>query len=187
VKKLLRMAAGAAAAAGLLAVSAAAGAVDGISFEYGKSDSSNVDVNLYRVALQWDWGVKWLDTGGWHLGGYWDLSAAYWDNNSTPRDNSGLADVGFTPVFHFGQDNPSGFSPYVELAVGAHFLSATSINSQRRFGSSYQFGDRIGAGFRFGDKGEYDLGYSYQHESNAGIKEPNQGINFQQVRLMYHF
>jgi hypothetical protein len=182
VKKLLQIAA----AAGLLGA-ASAQAVDGVSFEYGKSDSSNVDVNLYRVALQWDWGKHWLATGNWHLGGYWDLSAAYWNNDSTPRDNSGLADVGLTPALRFGQNNPSGVSPYVELAVGIHFLLATSINSQRRFGSSFQFGDRVGAGLRFGDRGEFDLGYSYQHESNAGFKEPNQGINFHQVRLMYHF
>ena len=55
------------------------------------------------------------------------------------------------------------------------------------FGSSFQFGDHIGAGVRFGDKGRYDVGYRYQHLSNAGIKEPNQGINFHQLRLQYHF
>jgi lipid A 3-O-deacylase len=183
VRKLLQISAGVA----LLMAASTMWAVDGISFEYGKSDSSNVAVDLYRAALQWDWGKDWLDTGSWHLGGYWDLSAAYWDNESVPRNNNGLADVGFTPVFRFGQNNVSGVSPYVELAVGIHFLSTTSINSQREFGSSFQFGDRIGTGLRFGNKGEYDLSYSYQHESNGSFKEPNQGINFQQLRLMYHF
>lgn len=178
-------------AAAALAFSSAAFAVDfavdGVSFEYGKSDSSNSNVWLYRAGLQWDWKKKWFDAGGWHLGGYWDLSLGYWDNNSRLKTHSGIADIGLTPVFRFQQGNYAGFSPYVEAGIGFHFLSATSVGPERKFGSSFQFGDHLGAGLRFGDKGRYDLGYRYQHLSNAGIKGPNQGINFHQVRLQYWF
>jgi hypothetical protein len=31
------------------------------------------------------------------------------------------------------------------------------------------------------------LSYRYQHLSNAGIKQPNQGINFHLLRFQYHF
>ena len=96
-------------------------------------------------------------------------------------------DFGLTPVLRLQPNNPAGFSPYAELGVGFHFLSSTSVSPQRQFGSSFQFGDHVGAGVRFGDKGQYDIGYRYQHLSNAGIKQPNQGINFQQLRLQYHF
>ena len=68
-----------------------------------------------------------------------------------------------------------------------HFLSATSVSPQRQFGSSFQFGDHVGAGVRFGEKSKYEIGYRYQHFSNAGIKGPNQGINFNELRLQYHF
>jgi len=173
--------------AALLTASTAAVAVDGVSFEYGRSDSGNASVDLYRVGVQWDWNKKLIEMGGWHLGGYWDLSAGYWDNRSALRTTSSLADIGFTPTFRFQQNTISGLSPYAELAVGFHFLSHTSVSQQRKFGSSFQFGDHIGAGVRFGDKGRYDVGYRYQHLSNAGIKEPNQGINFHQLRLQYHF
>jgi hypothetical protein len=166
---------------------AAAWAVDGVSFEYGKSDSSNADVKLYRVGLQWDWHKKWLDTGNWHVGGYWDLNLGYWDNDSTAKTNSSIADVGLTPVFRFQQNNPTGISPYAEAGIGIHLLSETEVSPKRQFGSSFQFGDHLGAGVRFGDKGRYDLGYRYQHLSNAGIKEPNQGIIFHQLRLQYRF
>ncbi len=162
-------------------------AVDGVSFEYGKSNSSNADVKLYRVGLQWDWKKKWFDTGSWHLGGYWDASMGYWDNDSPGKTNSGLADIGFTPVFRFQSNNLTGVSPYAEAAIGVHFLSRTSVSDQRQFGSSFQFGDHIGVGLRFGDKGQYDLGYRYQHLSNGGLKDPNQGINYNQVRFQYHF
>jgi lipid A 3-O-deacylase len=164
-------------------------AVDGLSLEYGKSDASNSDVKLYRVGLQWDWKKRWFDTGNWHLGGYWDLALGYWDNRTAPalRTHGSITDIGFTPVFRFQQNNPRGMSPYIEAAIGVHLLSATSVSTERKFGSSFQFGDHVGLGLRFGDKGQFDIGYRYQHLSNAGIKAPNQGINFHQLRLQYHF
>ena len=174
-------------AAALLAASPAAFAMDGVSFEYGRSDSSNSSVNMYRAGMQWDWNRKLIEAGGWHLGGYWDLSLGYWNNNSPFKTTSNLADTGFTPTLRFQENTISGLSPYAELAAGFHFLSTTSVGAERRFGSSFQFGDHIGAGVRFGDKGRYDIGYRYQHLSNAGIKEPNQGINFHLLRLRYHF
>ncbi len=174
-------------AAALLAASPAALAVDGVSFEYGKSDSGNSSVNLYRVGIQWDWNKKLLEVGNWHVGGYWDLNLGYWDNRSVAKTNNSITDIGFTPVFRFQQNSMTGLSPYAELGVGFHFLSQTSVSTERRFGSSFQFGDHVGAGVRFGDKGQYDIGYRYQHLSNAGIKQPNQGINFHLVRLQYHF
>ena len=174
-------------AAALLAVSPPAYAVDSMSFEYGHSDSSNVSVNLYRVSAQWDWNKKLIEMGAWHLGGYWETSFGYWDNNSFAKTHDSIFDFGVTPVFRFQQNNISSLSPYAELGVGFHLLSHTSVSTQRQFGSAFQFGDHIGAGVRFGDKGKYDIGYRYQHLSNAGIKQPNQGINFHQLRLQYHF
>ena len=174
-------------AAALLAASAAAKAVDGMAIEYGHSDSSNVSVNLYRVSVQWDWHKKLLDFGRWHLGGYWESSFGYWANNSFAATHGSIIEFGLTPVLRLQPNNPAGFSPYAELAAGVHLLSHTSVSEQRQFGSSFQFGDHVGAGVRFGDKGQYDIGYRYQHLSNAGIKGPNQGINFHQLRLQYHF
>ena len=181
--------------AALLAFSpmaAAAGgpfAVDGISFEYGDSDSSNSEVTLYRVGLQWDWKKRWLETGGWHLGGYWDLSLGYWDNRTRAplKTHGSITDIGLTPVLRFQQTNPRGLSPYAEAGIGFHALSATSVSTERRFSTQFQFGDHVGFGVRFGEKGEFDLGYRYQHLSNADIKKPNQGISFHQIRLQYHF
>jgi hypothetical protein len=121
------------------------------------------------------------------VGGYWDLNLGYWDNRSAARTNSSITEIGFTPVFRFQQNGITGPSPYAELGVGFHFLSTTSVSTERQFGSSFQFGDLVGVGVRLGDKGQYDIGYRYEHLSNAGIKHPNQGINFNQVRFQYHF
>ena len=90
-------------------------------------------------------------------------------------------------MFRLQQNAPGEFSPYVEAAVGIHLLSATSVSNLRRFSTAFQFGDHIGFGIRFGQKQAFDLGYRFQHISNADIKKPNQGIEFHQVRLQYNF
>ena len=156
--------------------------IDSVSIEGGYSPNDNGDVGMARVGVQWDWGVKWFETSSWYLGGYWDLSAGYWH-----ASDSDIGDFGLTPVFRLQSTATSGFSPYVEIAVGAHLLTDTSITTNRQFSTNFQFGDHLGAGFRFGDKDEYDLAYHFQHLSNASIDTPNPGINFHQIRLQYHF
>ena len=174
-------------AAALMIATPVVHAVDSMSVELGTSDSSNASVDLVRLGIQWNF-PKRLDLGpNWHIGGFFDLSLGYWDNDSPGRTASSLADVGFTPVFRLQPTNPAGLAPYLEAGVGAHVLSKSSVSTERRFGTLFQFGSHLGVGMRFGAKQAFDLGYRYQHLSNASIKDPNQGINFHLVRLQYHF
>ena len=167
-----------------LALPAQAYAVDGFSIEAG----NGMGTDMMRAGIQWDWHKQWFDHGGWHLGGFWDASVGQWRGHAQIGGNQNITDFGLTPVFRY-QRNSSlfGIVPYVEGAVGFHLISPTYINADRKFSTSYQFGDHVGAGFRFGDKAQYDLTYRFQHLSNGSIKEPNQGINFNQIRFAYHF
>jgi lipid A 3-O-deacylase len=51
----------------------------------------------------------------------------------------------------------------------------------------HQFGSHVGIGARFGNKDAFELSYRYQHISNASIKHPNNGINFNILRVGYWF
>ena len=155
-------------------------AVDGVSIEAGSGNSTDMG----RIGLQWDWKKRWFQGQNWHVGGYWDLSAGYWDLGARPGQNDNIAEIGLTPVFRLQQNDLKGL--YAEAAIGFHLLSRTSIGD-RRFSTRFQFGDHLGIGYRFGAKGEYDLSYRFQHLSNGGIKKPNDGINFSQIRFQYHF
>jgi hypothetical protein len=46
-----------------------------------------------------------------------------------------------------------------------------------------QFGSHIGAGLRLGEAGQTKLGVGFQHLSNAGLKQPNGGINLYLLTL----
>jgi lipid A 3-O-deacylase len=167
-------------AAMLVAASGPARALDGVAVEIGSGDGTD----MARIAIQYDWKQRWLQGANWHLGGYWDLGIGQWHHGATGNQNEDITEIGITPVFRVQPNSLQGF--YVEAAIGAHFLSHTSLG-ERRFSTSFQFGDHVGAGYRFGAKRAYDLSYRYQHLSNGSIKRPNSGINFNQIRLQYHF
>ena len=156
-------------------------AVDGVAFEIGSGDG----VDMARVGVQWDWNKRWFQGANWHLGGYWDVAAGYWHRGDVRAgEHDEIFDIGVTPVFRIQPNSLIG--PYVEAAIGFHLLSHTSIGD-RRMSTAFQFGDHLGVGYRFGARGSFDLGYRFQHLSNASIKRPNPGINFHQIRLQYRF
>jgi len=162
-------------------------AIDGMSINGGPDSSSHASVDLYRVGVQWKWDKRWFESSNWHLGGYWDLQAGYWDNSSPNRTNSGLWEAAFTPVFRIQQNHLSSIAPYAEFGVGVHLLSETSVSEQRRFSTNFQFGSHVGIGVRFGENNAFEIGYRYQHISNAGIDHPNNGINFNILHFGYWF
>jgi len=64
---------------------------------------------------------------------------------------------------------------YYEAGVGGYLLSKTINNDDTRVPSAFEFGSHIGIGFRLAKN--HTLGIGLQHLSNAGIKQPNGGID----------
>jgi lipid A 3-O-deacylase len=160
---------------------APARAVDGVAFEVGSGEGAD----RIGAAVQWDWNRQLLRFSDWHLGGYWDASLSQWHKGSVAAgQRRDITEIGFTPVFRIQPNALKG--PYFEAGIGAHLLSHASIGD-KNLSTSFQFGDHLGLGYRFGAKGALDVSYRFQHYSNASIKRPNPGINFNEVRLQYHF
>lgn len=165
-----------------LLVSAPVAAVDGISFIAGTGD----DAQMGSVGLVWNWDKQWFKTGDWSLGGYWEADLSYWRGDG-PRPEGDIGGVGITPVFRFQNAGNGGFAPYLEAAIGAHFFSGVQLTGTKKMGSSFEFGDHVGAGVSFGDRRQYDIGYRFQHYSNGGYTHNNGGENFHEVRFKYGF
>ncbi len=155
-------------------------ALDGTYLLLGRGDGADIA----RAGLMWNWQKTWRVSDQWHWGGYWDASLGYWHERDAGSDNRNIVDIGVTPVFRLQRSAVGGLAPYVEGAIGVHLLSHPYAG---KLGSCFEFGDHVGLGARFGPKQEYDLAYVLQHVSNGGIKQPNHGINFNQIRFAYHF
>ena len=139
------------------------------------------DTYLVRIGARRGWfdGER---SGLWRWRGFWEFEAGYWrwdDERIRPEGGEELAEVAATPVFRLERTSgyESGARPFVEGAVGVHLISETLVSS-RDMSSHFHFGSHVGAGWYFGRNDRYELALHIQHLSNAGLKEPNPGINF---------
>lgn len=145
----------------LWAATLPAHALDGAAVEFGYGDR---EASLVRASVQWQQLQRLLPPS---IRLHWDLSIARWDS-----DTDAIYDVGFTPVFRY-----SGVArrPYLEAAIGLHWISSTAVHRHAPFSTRFQFGDHVGIGYRFN---RYELSVRLQHLSNGGLRNPNPGINF---------
>ncbi|GAB3481183.1 acyloxyacyl hydrolase [Azotobacter salinestris] len=126
----------------------------------------------YRLSLGLPWEKQWWKSDLGHVTGYWDAGYTYWEGGSGNDNYSGAHSLSFSPVFTY-EFSGFGVTPFVELGVGVAFFSKTRVGEQQ-LGSSFNFEDRIGAGIKFA--GGQKVGIRAIHYSNAGIKQPNDGI-----------
>lgn len=122
-----------------------------------------------RAGLGFDWQKSWLRSDVGELTGYWDLGYTYWEAGEKA---GGRHSFSFAPVFvyEFGH---GAIKPFIEAGIGVAVFTGTNAGDQS-FGSAFNFEDRIGAGLRFSEDQRIILRAT--HYSNAGIKEPNDGI-----------
>lgn len=122
-----------------------------------------------RTALGFAWDRSWFQSPTGKMTGYWDVGYTYWEAGD---EAGGRHSLSFAPVFvyEFGQGD---IKPFLEAGIGLAVFSGTTAGDQR-FGSAFNFEDRVGAGLKFGDSQR--VGVRVTHYSNAGIKEPNDGI-----------
>jgi len=85
------------------------------------------------------------------------------------------------PVLHYQLNSP-GAQPFIELSVGAAYLSETRWEKGYDISSRRLFADRIGFGYAFE---EMEISLNYSHFSNAGLHRPNPGADMVAVRASF--
>jgi lipid A 3-O-deacylase len=163
----------------VLFISTESSALDGISLGIGKSRDS---INIYHLGFQKQFGHSWLKSEVGSLSGYHELSLNYWEHS-----DESIQQVAYSPVFAYESTAfGSGIFPYLEGGIGVSYISEKMIKG-RNMSSHFQFEDRIGMGVRVGEDRKHDLNFGYLHYSNAGIKQPNDGIDIFILSYTYSF
>lgn len=170
-------------AAGFLCFSGAAAADQfGVQLAAGTADHH---VRKLDLGFVWDPNLTWWQIGDWHFSLVGEAHAAWWHTDEgNVHDNIG--EFGVTPVVRFIRGT-GWFRPYVELGVGVRLITHPRESTDFTMSTAFQFADMAGAGVAFGEHQHYQVGYRFQHLSNASIKEPNPGINFHQIYVQYNF
>ena len=92
-------------------------------------------------------------------------------------------DLNVTPVWRSESAFGGAAKGYVEAGLGVYLLSHTINNDNNRLPSSLEFGSHLGVGLQLDPR--LSVGLAVQHISNAGIKQPNGGINLYMLTASY--
>jgi hypothetical protein len=120
-------------------------------------------------------------------GVYVEASVSRWNSRGGHPSESGvLTQIAAVPVVRYRFAD--GGSPwFVEGGIGATVTSSVFRSADKHFSTAFNFGDHVGFGVAFGPARKDELVLRAEHFSNAGIKHPNPGENFVQLRYAHHF
>jgi len=140
--------------------------------------------NAIAIGATWDTGWQ----RRWRIGDaslYWEASIGRWTATHDMTNSSGLVtQFGITPVLRI--EPRAGSRWFFEAGIGLNVLTPIYQNGDKRFSTAFNFGDHLAIGRRFGNDGSHEVALRIQHFSNAGIRRPNPGEDFLQLRYAVH-
>lgn len=146
----------------------------------GRADS---ETQTYAAGATWDW--------GWHrqysfgsVSGYSEASFGRWVTDIGGGGSAWETQVGITPVLRLQPTSVHSWARrwFAEIGIGANLILPIYRSEEKRFSTTFNFGDHFAIGRQFGAHQQHELALRVQHFSNGGIDEPNPGENFVQLR-----
>jgi lipid A 3-O-deacylase len=132
---------------------------------------------------EWDWH---RDYSIGRMTGYWEGSFGRWNSDGLQSGDAWVTQLGITPVLRL-HPHAWGGGWFVEMGIGANLLLPVYQSRSKRFSTTFNFGDHLAIGRRFGQNDRHEVALRIQHFSNAGIREPNPGEDFVQIRYSRRF
>lgn len=147
----------------------------------GDESSSTLVVGTTIPWKRWSWQL-----GSGTVRGHWDAWIGGWSNKDLQRDRFHTPALGIGPSLRWR--GAQGTSPwFVEAGTAAMLTGKRLTSNGERMGTRFNFATHIGVGVNFGAQQAHELSLRLQHASNAGIKEPNPGLNLVQIRYAHAF
>ena len=155
---------------------------DAASLQGGWSERAEALV----VGVRWTWAWR-RPLGGATLSGSWDLAAGGWRNRGDDGEGRRtVSQLSVTPVLRWGHA-PGSPGLFAEGGIGLSAVAPLYRHRDHRFSTVFNFADHLALGVAFGERGRHELALRMQHFSNAGLREPNPGEDFVQLRYLLRF
>jgi len=147
---------------------------------------SSPATRAWTVGAQWYWDRSWRPCDSLVLRGRWEFALGRWraDTGDGAHD-LWITQISVVPTLRLS--NASQRAWYAEVGSGPTLLMPVFRNRDREFSTEFNFQSHVAVGYIFGARDERDLALRLEHFSNAGIREPNPGINFSSLRYTYRF
>lgn len=172
---------------GLTAASAAAGErdwqPDGVFSQVGTGSATDA----WSVGGQWHWRRAWALHDSLILRGRWEIAVGRWraDLEHGRRDESWVTQLSVVPTLRLTGLRGRGW--YGEIGSGPAMLMPVFHSRNRSFSTEFNFQSHLALGYTLGPAGQHDVGLRIEHFSNAGIRDPNPGMEIASLRYTYRF
>lgn len=155
----------------------------GMYLQYGAAEHGTDSWTLGATIPWSQWSYR---LGGGLVTGYWDIWGSHWSARYEGSNRSTWV-LGAKPTLRWRPDQ--GQSPwFAEAGIGVSYATNRRyITDHKEFSTRFNFATHIGVGYLFGEQLRNEVSLRLEHLSNAGIKEPNPGENFLQLRYVRHF
>lgn len=155
---------------------------DGVSVQAGAGRHSAA---MAGVGIVWDWDFQRMRRKA-ELTAHTELMFNAWRASDLGGGYQDYAQLVLLPSLRMRLDR--GASPwFIELGIGASYLNKDYVTPQKTFSTRWNFYDMLGIGYSFGEEHHHELGLRWVHVSNAGIRNPNPGEDFVQMRYVRRF
>ena len=131
------------------------------------------------AGLVWPWAWK-SSLWGTQLSASAEASISHWDAKGSTHRN-GFTHVALVPLLRVRFDGGRS-AWFAEGGIGVSLMDQQFVTQTKQFTTAFNFVDTLGVGISLGPSREQELGLRLQHVSNAGIRVPNPGQNFLQLR-----
>ncbi len=109
----------------------------------------------------------------WHLG----FSAAHLSAHTPDAENNALWALSIYPQLNLPLPWAKSHDAFFYVrTLAPTWISETRLG-ERKQGNHFVFQSQVGVGFRFGEQNRWSANLGYRHYSNAGLDEPNEGMD----------
>lgn len=151
-----------------------------------QAGSGEASVDVVGAGLRWPLGWQ-RPAGGGVLSLQLQAFVSGW--RTQPVAGGGhrdLVQLGAVPLLRWRGD--AGRSPwFIEGGIGLSVLDRKLETPAKTFSTRWNFSDTLAVGYTWGDTRQHELSLRWQHTSNAGLKEPNPGLDLGMVRYAVRF
>ena len=155
---------------------------DGVSFQAG---AGRHGAAMAGVGIVWDWDFQRMRRKA-ELTAHTEVMLNGWRAHALGGGNQSLAQVVVLPSLRMRLAR--GESPwFIELGIGASYLTEDYVTPDKTFSTRWNFYDMLGLGYSLGAEHQHELGLRWVHVSNAGVRKPNPGEDFVQLRYVRRF
>jgi lipid A 3-O-deacylase len=156
---------------------------DAVSLEAGAGTHG---ARIVGAGLVWDWDFERMRRKA-ELTAHTELLVNSWRADAIGGGENSYTQVVLLPSLRMRLAR--GASPwYFELGIGASYMDRLFVTPDKQFSTRWNFYDVMGVGHTLGGPdGKHEIGMRWIHVSNGGLKKPNPGQDFLQLRYVARF